>query len=49
MVETIMKNNYESEDEKPHRHSEAEQTKYLKQTVNSMNDFLPSILMSYVG
>ena len=48
MVETIMKNNYESEDEKPPRHSEVGQIKDLQQTLNLTNAFLMLLVLSYV-
>ena len=40
---------YESENEEPPHHSEFRQIKYLQQTLNSMNGFILSLLMSYVG
>ena len=41
--------NYSSGDENTPRHSEYIKMKYLQQTLNSMNAFLLSLLMSYVG
>ena len=40
MVETIMKNNYESEDEKPPHHSEAGEIKDYKKTWAQLMPFL---------
>ena len=49
LVWNIIENHYESEDENPPHHSETGKIKYLQKTLNSMNDFLLLILMSYVG
>ena len=49
LAENIMENYYESDDENPRHHSEAVQPKYLQQTLNSINEFILSLLMSYVG
>ena len=49
LVENIMENHYEYEDKKPPHHSEAGQIIYLQQNLNSINAFLMSLVMSYVG
>ena len=44
-----METHYESENENPPCHSESRLHKYLQQTLNSINEFLLSLVMSYVG
>ena len=43
-----MEIHYDSEDENPPSHSEAEQLKYSHQTLNSTNEFILSQVISYV-
>ena len=42
-------NDSESGDENPPRHSEYKQPKYLQKHLNSINSFLLSLVVSYVG
>ena len=49
LVDDIKDNDYEYDEEKPRKYSEDEQMKYLVKTLNSMNDFLMLLVMSYVG
>ena len=44
-----METHYEYDDKNPHRHSEVEEPKYLKQNLNSMNSFIFLLVISYVG
>ena len=48
MIENIIETNYEYKDEKPLRHSQYGKIKYLQQTLNSINNFLLLLMMSYV-
>ena len=48
-LKTITEISYSYEDEKPPNYSEDGQMKYLQRTLNLMNAFLLSLLMSYVG
>ena len=41
--------NYSSEDKNPHCHNEDGNMKDLQQTLNPMNDFILSLVMSYLG
>ena len=49
MVGNITEQIYSSEDENISKYSVNDQTKYLRQTLNSMIDFLLLLMMSYVG
>ena len=49
MVGNITEQIYSSEDENISKYSVNGQTKYLRQTLNSMIDFLLLLMMSYVG
>ena len=49
LVENIMENHYESEDEKPPRHSQAGKIRDLQLTLNSINFLLLLLVISYVG
>ena len=40
---------FSSEDENPPKYNEDDQMKYLQQTLKSINDFIMSLVMSYVG
>ena len=49
LVENMMETHYESEDEKPPRHSQAGKIKDLQLTLNSINVFLLLLVISYLG
>ena len=49
LVENITETHYKYADENPHCHSDARQNKYLQQTLNSIDAFILSLLISYVG
>ena len=48
LFENITEIYYEYEDEKSPRHSEAGKNKYLRHTLNSINDFLMFLVISYM-
>ena len=48
-MEILWKLIMNSQDENPHLHSEARKIKYLQQTLNSINAFSMSLVMSNVG
>ena len=49
LVENITETHYKYADENPHCHSDAGQNKYLQQTLNSIDAFILSLLISHVG
>ena len=48
-VENQNKGDNESENENPNRHSEYGQTKHYQQTLSSIDSFLLSLVISFVG